>query len=484
MNNLSRTLGAAAVCSVLVACGGSGSGTADRQSFDIPAADQESSVIVDDAVRSADNASSTVSAVPVPGAATGGEQSILLEGEPKAALAAAVDLSIANVEVTAGDRGFSFVFDVADSDNRAIDLNTLSVALEVASGGSFADSYRIPVFDIRDADENQSGGTAKLSARSTEVELPDGGYDARLVVNPNWQYLFNVIPPGHSDTQPFRYLEESDYQNNAGNIFRIEVNGDTVCTEDMHENNNSVAQAVPVSAGDQIEASLCLDDVDFYSLVLAESEEASLTFAYTDEETNPNPATQYVVLNSSFDRITDPTVAREANRIVIKATNAGEYYVALFGKRSSYRITRAAGGGFFDDVGNDSFFHPETIDGPQSWLLGGITLHRLAFTEASLRDQVVNCGRIATQFRDNQPVAYVTPDHFAEIHEFRFLSDSGYLVDGERHNGWHIQDGDITHADWYSNSYPGYAERVSGNSWRYWSVDGLGYVECTLEINR
>lgn len=470
---LSRTLVTVAVCSVLAACGGSGSGTPDRQTLGVSngTTGQQSSVVANDQSQGSGNSIGT---------AVGAEQSLLLDGQP---VSGGADLSISNASATRSDRGLSYTFDVADGSGSAVDLDNLSLALEVAGTGSFADSYRISAYDIRKVDENQSSGTLRLSARSADAELPSGRYEARLVVNPNWQNLFDSIPKGHNEAQPFRFIAESDYKNNASNIFQIDINSATVCAEDRYENNDNVASATPIPVGAQIEASLCLDDVDIYSLSLSQAEVASLIFAYSDEQSNPNPATRYVVLDPNFNRITEPTTAREANRIVINARAAGQYYLALFGKRASYRITRAFND-LADDYAADDIFHSETISGPQSWLYGGITLHRLAFSEATLRDQVVNCGRITTQFNDSQPVAYVTPSHFAEVHEFRFLSGGGYLVDGERNNGWHIQDGDISHADWYGNDYPGYAENVSDTAWRYWSKDGLGYVDCKIELNR
>ena len=218
-------------------------------------------------------------------------------------------------------------------------------------------------------------------------------------------------------------------------------------------------------------------------MTLSLGEITSLTFDYTDAQNNPNPATRYVVLDSNFNRVTEPTVARESNRIVISAVDAGKYYLVLFGDRSSYRITRI-GGGIADDFANENLFLEDTIVGPRSWLLGDVVLNRLALSEAILTEQTVNCGRITTQYGEDRPIAYVTPLHFADIHEFRFLADGNYLIDGEEVQGWHVSDGDVSSPDWYDNGFPGYAQRVSNNEWRYWSDDGFAYVECTLEINR
>ncbi len=462
MKVLYKTLVYTAVISALAGCGGSGSGSSDTETPKIG-----SSVQSDDI-----NAGT--------GAVTGGEESISLKGAP--GVAAAHDFSISNSALTVGDMSISYQFDVTDTAGAAIPLDQLSVALEVAASGSFEDSYRMPLFDIRETEVEKNSGYLSLSARSAAADLPTGSYIARLVVNPNWQYSFDSVPQGSNDSQPFRYIEERDYSNNASNTFQITVSNTTECVEDAFEDNDSIGDAVAIPSGGQVSGSLCLDDVDFYSVVLEAGESTSLTFDYTDSRSNPNPATRYVVLDSNFNRAGQPGVARESNRIVITAKSAGQHYLALYGQRSSYRITHA--GGLPDDQINDSLFHPESMQGPASWLYGSVALHRLALSEVLLKDQAVSCGRISTQFQDGQPVSYVTPQHFADIHEFRFLSGGDYLVDGERHKGWHILDGDISNGDWYRNGFPGYAEKIASNSWRYWSTDGLAYVQCTLEINQ
>jgi len=116
-------------------------------------------------------------------------------------------------------------------------------------------------------------------------------------------------------------------------------------------------------------------------------------------------------------------------------------------------------------------------------LFGQITLNKLAFTDVKLSDQVINCGRMITQFNNDEPVSYVTPQRFADIHTFRLLTDGSYLIDDELHAEWSLQNGDIVNSDWYENDYPGYAEIVDNNSWRYWSTDGLGYTECAIATN-
>lgn len=463
VKSLCKTLGSAAVISALFSCGGSGGGTPERQALKANDPVIGKGLTADDV-------------------AVGGELSMSLKGIVDSS--AAHDLSLANSSATVLSSGnISFMFDVSESGGAVIPMDMLSVALEVAATGTFSDSYRMPLYDLREEGAAADGGIS-VSARSAPLELPDGTYIARLVVNPNWQYAFDVVPNGGNDAQPFRYLAERDFSNNAGNTFQITVSNNIECSEDEYEDNDGIGTAAVIPQGGQVSASLCLDDSDFYSFILADGETTSLTFDYTDSRSNPNPATRYVVLDSSFNRVTQPAVARESNRIVIEAENAGQYYLALYGQRSSYRITRAGGPAMPDDYSNENIFHSQTMLGPNSWAYGQIELNRLAFTDLMLNDQVVNCGRISTQYRDEWPVAYVTPQHFADIHEFRFLPGGGYIVDGERHNGWRVQDGDISNIDWYENDYPGYAEKVADNTWRYWSADGLGFTECTLEVNQ
>ncbi len=484
-----KSLLSAAICTALVACGGS-----DKSDPDNSATDSSASLTADTTSQVEDQLNALLQDESAPdiglsldGDELAGEQSLLLEGNPSGVQDLVISDVVAVISPAANDSAsgiISYEFKVNENGGNTIALDNLSVALEVAASGSFEDSYTTPLFDIREQGGSiQSSGEYALSARSTGTDLPAGNYAARLVVNPNWQNAFDFVPADNG-IQAFHFADELDYKNNASEVFQVNVRNTIECSEDGFENNDSLSTATAVPAGGQISASLCLDDVDFYSVQLAEDDVTSLSFDYTDVSSNPNPATQYVVFDSSFNRITEATVARESNRIVINSTAAGQYYLALFGKRASYRMTRVDGAGLADDFTNDNFFHTDVIPGPHSWLTGAVTLNRLAFTETLLNEQVVNCGRITTQFQDNQPVAYVTPDHFADIHEFRFLAGGDYLIDDELESGWRVVDGDISNRDWYSHSYPGYAERVSDNSWSYWTDDGLSYVECTLEVNR
>ena len=470
MKSLHTTLVTVGLTAVLSGCGGSSGEDTDKRILGTPL---PASVLPDPQIGAPAIVSNDL--------AVNGEQSLLLSGS--ADNASASDLFISDVSVDNGDKTISYQFTVADAGGAEVPLDNLSVALEIAATGSFADSYTIPLFDIREQDDNASSDSVLLSARSTSTQLPAGTYISRLVVNPNWQHAFDIVPAGN-DARPFHYVDERDYSNNASGTFQISVAGSYACNEDGFEDNDNVSTAAVIPIGGQISASLCLDDVDYYSVILSESEVTSLTFDYTDAENNPNPSTRYVVLDPGFNRVTEPTVARESNSIVISAETTGQYYLVLFGNRSSYRITRSGGVALQDDGVNENLFHADTVIGPDSWLFGEVVLNRLALSEALLVDQTVNCNRISTQFSDDQPVAYVTPLHFAGIHEFRFLADGSYLVDGEQAQGWRVSDGDVSNGDWYDNDFPGYAQQVSNNEWRYWSEDGLGYAECTLEINR
>ena len=472
MKKLYSTLVTVAVSAALTACGGSND--SDQQLFAT-----SSSVSDSGAGEAAGTTSTATTGIANDDVASSGDQSLLLDGD--AADSNANDLSISDVTVEDGNDTLSYRFTVTDTGGFEIPLDDLSVALEVAATGSFADSYTVPLFDIRGEGDSSSRDIQSFSARSTGTKLPAGSYISRLVVNPNWQHDFDAVPEG-GDARPFHYIDERDYSNNASATFQVSVGGSYACEEDGFENNDSVSTAVEIPTGGQISASLCLDDADYYSVNLSESEATSLNFDYTD--TQNNPSTRYVVLDANFNRVTEPTVARESNRIVISADSAGQYYLVLFGGRSTYRITRAGGDGILDDEVTENLFQQDTVTGPDSWLHGEIELTRLALSEAVLVDQTVNCGRITTEFKDDQPVAYVTPSHFAEIHEFRFLADGKYLVDGDESEGWSISDGDVSNNDWYDNGFPGYAQKISDNEWRYWSEDGLAYSECTLEINR
>ena len=125
-------------------------------------------------------------------------------------------------------------------------LDKLSVALEVAASGSFADSYRLALFDIRSENSDQSGAAVTFSARSSVTDLPSGNYAARLVVNPNWQNAFDTLPLAHGDRLPFRYVEEFDYSNNASNTFQIDVTNTKTCAEDSFEDDDSFSAATVI----------------------------------------------------------------------------------------------------------------------------------------------------------------------------------------------------------------------------------------------
>ena len=462
------------VCSALIACGGSGGGDANTET---PTKLSGNPTGVD-TVDTVD----TVATV-ADDAAPDSVGSVSLAGSTNSS--ASIDMVISNAEVTTGiesSQTIAYRFDVADTSGADLPLDNLSVALEVGASGSFADSYRIALFDIRSESTDETGSAVTLSARSTVTDLPSGNYAARLVVNPNWQNAFDTIPSDHDSRQPFRYAEEYDYSNNASNVFQIDVTNTKVCTEDSFEDDDNFSTATAIPAGGLIDAALCLDDVDFYSVDLTAGSSTALTFDYTDNEDGLKRATSYVVFDSNANRMANG-IAREANDIVINAEAAGIYYLALYGQRSSYRIVRADGRGLANDFSNDRIFGEETIAGPESWLFGEITLNKLAFSEELLNDQVIDCGRITTQFGNDQPIAYVTPQHFADIHKFRFLTDGSYIIDDELQAEWSLQNGDIVNRDWYENAFPGYAEMIDSNSWRYWSIDGLAYAECTLAYN-
>ncbi len=460
MNTKLNTLASVIAVALLSACGGSG----DDSGTSAPATAQAN--FANDAQAQSDAAS------------------ISLAGTP--GVSAAYDLVIGQVTAPASlgsDGTGDFGFSVANLGSSAVPADSLSVALELSASGNFGNSYRTALFDIRT--DNAGSSNAAFTARSAPIDLPSGTYNARLIVNPNWQYAFDTVPADHSHGDAYRYVQETDFSNNATDAFQVQVQSSMACAEDGFEDNNTVQTAYPIPPGGQISSSLCLDNVDIYAMQLGAGESASLSFDYTDTQSNNNPATRYVLLDSNWNTHSAPRVARETSSIVVDADDSGTYYLALFGQRSSYRITRSGGNnsGLANDYIDSNVFTGGTLNGPQSWLLGDITLQKLQLTEEKVTDQVINCGRITTQYSGDAPVAYVTPSHFADIHEFRFQPGGDYLIDAEQESGWSIANGDISNPDWYANDYPGYAERLSNNQWRYWSQDGLAYVECTLEVN-
>ena len=353
MKNLSKVssavLGSTAICSLLVACGGSGGGD-DRLEDAITQLSQnqlsQNSEGLDiGAARIADDISS----------ASGGPGSISLAGAANSE--ATSDIAISNAVVTSGSessQSIAYRFDLTDIGGANLPLANLSVVLEVAASGSFEDSYRLALFDIRSENEDQTGSAATLSARSTATDLPSGNYAARLVVNPNWQNAFDTVPDGHDDRTPFQFIEERDNSNNASNVFQIAVNSAKVCAEDGFEDNDSFATATVIPEGDQINASLCLDDVDFYTVDLEAGSGTSLAFDYTDDEDGVNRATSYVVFDTNANRIANG-IAREANDIVINADVTGSYYLALYGQRSSHQIVRTDSTGLANDFSDPIF---------------------------------------------------------------------------------------------------------------------------------
>lgn len=493
MKKYSNALGSVTVICTLAACGGGSSG-------DLPQVQSASAESVNDSALADD-------------AVNGGDMSGLLSlSRMGVANPTAVnDLTISGVSIVAKDAAMGvamndssdsieFQFDVSTGGSDSIELDALSVILEVAVSGSFVDSYRLPLFDIRslvDSGISESSnsdnlstdaGTLAFTARSTVADLPSGNYSARLVVNPNWQNVFDVMPPTVDQSLPFHFLEETDYNNNVSNDFSINVVSTLACVEDEFEQNDSFANATVIPIGGQITASLCNDTVDFFSVDLAAGASTSIYFDYAETTDKMSQASKYMLFDNEF-RVMRGSVAREANDIEIRANAAGTYYLAVYGQRSDYRLTREPTQGtalppnFANDFSNSLFFTAESVAGPDSWLLGPITLQKLAFTESDLEGQVVDCGRITTQFRDDAPVAYVTPRHFADIYTFRFFSDGEYFVDSEAASGWSVQEGDIVNSHWYQHDYPGYAQKIDEHGWRYWSSDGLSYVECVIEAN-
>ena len=194
MKNIGKVLGSAAVMCTLSACGGSTGDNAESQN-----AEQQIASLTG----GSDVSVTSVSLVNEDGSQS---ESVSLTGVANSAAANELIIQKAivvenNAATNGSSHSVEYQFEVVDSDGAAIDLDALSVALEIAASGRFSDSYRQSLFDIRVLDNSASdSATLALSARGAATGLPGGTYSARLVVNPNWQLsLIHISEP----TRPY-----------------------------------------------------------------------------------------------------------------------------------------------------------------------------------------------------------------------------------------------------------------------------------------
>ena len=367
---------------------------------------------------------------------------------------------------------------VTNQGSGGIEKNQLSLGLEFSRDGSFTTVYRATIYDLQPAEPTQGDHSLSLTGRTSLTGVPTGSYAVRAVVNPDWQYHFDIVPSESDHSAPFRYLTESDYSNNTSDVFTVDVSSPVVCGDDTFEPNNTFETATALPVGGQVSASLCDDDLDLYAVALDADAATSISFNYPQLAGGEQRSMRYIVLSPDFRRVGAVDVARSDHPIRVTSTQSGNYYLAFFGPRADYTIGRDSGPGLADDFTSQSVFGAETSDGPYSFQFGQVTLSKLALTADALQGRIVSCGRQTAQYDNGVPTGYATPQHFAEVHDFRFLTDGSYLIDGERKDGWSIVDGDISHPDWYQNPNSGWAENIGNGRWRYWDRQGLAFVEC------
>ncbi len=389
---------------------------------------------------------------------------------------AIADLYISEVEmhqphVASGVTSLPFEL-VVNNLSGAVEISDLSLALEYSTTADFNRVYRSALVDLRRIDDSDNQSLA-ISARSFLADLPSGNYLGRVIINPDWNLYFDNASRQPDYGQPFRYTPESDYSNNASSSFAIEVASDVVCVEDAFETPNALASATTITTGRNISASLCEDNNDLYAVTLAENSSTTLTFKDLDDN---GDRTEYTVISPQFTLLKQHTLSPMGNEFTIDADTAGTYYIAIHGARSNYQIGRDTG----ERIAEHWFFSTDTVEGPNSWAYGPITLNRLQFDKQTLLHQTASCTRFVTEFVDDEPAAYTTPSHFTGTHEFRYISTDSFMLDGSLMYDWQIIQGDITHQSWYSNPYQGWAEKISDGGFRYWQYDGLSYVQCFI----
>ncbi len=358
----------------------------------------------------------------------------------------------------------------ADSSD-TIDTESLSFALEYSQTADFKNTYRTALFDqqvIQNADNSVT-----VSARSSRADLPSGNYSVRIVVNPDWHMYIENNFQGNDLSEPLYYISESNYLNNYSSVFNHTLETSIQCTEDVLEQNNSFVNATALTSGSTISASLCHDNADYYALALQAGQTVVLNFAY-DGEFDVTTPTQYAIVSDDYYRQDTGVLEGPESQLQFDAAVTGTYYLAIYGRRSDYVISRDTS----TALAADWFFTSDTVAGPTSPAYGAITLNRLNFTSQGIVNKTASCKKEITDPLDQN--TYITPPHFPDIHEVRFLDNNIYLIDGESRFQWSIATGDISNDDWYENPYPGWAENLFNGSWRYWDFDGRSYVECKL----
>lgn len=395
-------------------------------------------------------------------------QSFITQQLSDTAYDSGTDLTIENFTVTPADN--TFEIQVSNNGENPLNTDNLSFSLEYSKTGDFQRPYRVALFDQQVVQSTNSSAT--ISARSRPAALPSGNYLARLEVNPDWHMYIENNFQDISLSQPLYYISETNYDNNKSSTFQMPLNTDIQCTEDTYENNNSFDTATRLNSKDSISASLCEDNADYYALPSQANQTTVLSFQYRGSpDTTP---TQYTIISDDFFRQDSGILEAPESKIQFTAAVSGNYYLAIFGSRTDYTISRD----HQPALAADWFFSTDTVAGPDSPVYGPVTLNRLNFNTSDLLNKSAHCRKQIIDPLD--PTSYTTPPHFPGIHEFRFLENNIYLKDGETRYQWAVVTGDISNDDWYDNPYQGWAENLFDGSWRYWDFNGESYVQCAF----
>ena len=366
------------------------------------------------------------------------------------------------------DGGHRFQITVASTD-KSVDVGNLSFMMETATTDSFQSVYKSALYDQHVI--TQDIGQATITARTKDVPLRNAVFYTRIVVNPDWhQYLETALVNNDLST-PLHYIEDSNYQNNASATINTTVSNDYSCTEDSHENNDTFVQATALPTGANLNASLCDDNADYYALGINSGETTVVSFDYTNASLT-DWTTRYSIINSQYQRVESGVLDTATQDIRITADTSGTHYLAIYGERNEYRLSRDTS----TALPPDWFFSTDTVDGPVSQVYGPIGLTRLAFNEIDLTDHTIRCSRFVIDpiTGDN----YITPSHFPQTHDFVFLANNELIIDRTRQDLWNASTGDITSDSWYTNPYFGWAENTGEGSFRYWEFDGSSYIGC------
>ncbi len=382
------------------------------------------------------------------------------------------DLTISElIHEQAADGSHRFQISISGND-KSVDLNNLSFMMETSTTNDFQSVYKSALYDQRTV--TQEVGVATITARTKAVPLRDASYFTRVVVNPDWHlYLENTLVDNDLST-PLHYIGESNYQNNTSTTFMTTVNQGISCIEDNHENNDTISQATALQSGQSLDASLCDDNADYYAFNVPAGDTTVVSFSYSNKGSD-SWKTRYSVIDSDHQRIKTGLLDTAEQDIQITAENTGTHYLAVFGERSNYRLSRDTK----TPLAADWFFSDDNVAGPVSPVYGPVTLTRLNFTTTGLINHTAKCSRFVIDPESLDQ--YITPSHFPDMHTFLFLENNEVRIDNDQQDLWNASTGDISSDSWYNNPYFGWAENTGDGTFRYWDFDGNSYIGCRMK---